>query len=119
MKQSAYRLDESRRLIVLEAIQEVCLFRGWQLLAAHIRSTHIHCVVEADVRPERAMNAFKSYASRSLNRLQVEESARIRWAEHGSTRWLWKAQHVNAAIRYVIDDQGPPMAVFEAAEYRD
>ncbi len=39
-----------------------------------------------------------------------------RWARHGSTRWLWKVQSVSAAIRYVVDQHGDPMAVFEAIE---
>ena len=39
-----------------------------------------------------------------------------RRARHGSTRWLSKVQSVSAAIRYVVDQQGDPMAVFEALE---
>jgi len=31
----------------------------------------------------------------------------------GATRWLWKPENVSAAIRYVVDEQGEPMAVFE------
>jgi hypothetical protein len=27
-----------------------------------------------------------------LNRLGIDELDRKRWARHGSTRWLWKAQ---------------------------
>jgi REP element-mobilizing transposase RayT len=113
MDQAPYVLDHDRRSIVLGAIQEVCLFRGWHLLAAHVRSTHVHSVVRADVPPEKVMNDFKKRASRSLGHLQQEEPERKRWARHGSTRWLWKEPHVSAAIRYVVDQQGVPMAVFE------
>jgi len=60
------------------------------------------------------MNDFKSYASRSLNRLGSDESNQKRWARHGSTRWLWTDEDVRQAIQYVIDEQGEPMAVFEA-----
>jgi len=28
----------------------------------------------------------------------------------------WKRENVSAAIRYVVDEQGDPMAVFEATE---
>ena len=31
-------------------------------------------------------------------------------------RSLWKREHVSAAVRYVVDDQGEAMAVFEAFE---
>ena len=62
------------------------------------------------------MNEFKSYASRELNRLTGGGSERKRWARHGSTRWLWKDEDVSKALRYVINDQGEPMAVFVAEE---
>jgi hypothetical protein len=35
-----------------------------------------------------------------------------RWARHGSTRWLWKDEDVRQALRYVIEEQGEPMALF-------
>ena len=74
----------------------------------------MHVVVEAEVRPEKVRNDFKAYASRGLNRKGGDESARKRWAHHGSTRWLWKDQDVLEAIRYVVEEQGEPMAVFLA-----
>jgi REP element-mobilizing transposase RayT len=109
MDQAPYLLDAQRRTVVLEAIREVCLHRRWTLLAAHIRSTHVHVIVEGEDRPEKIMNAFKSYSSRSLNRI---ESHRKHWARHGSTRWLWKDKDVRRAIQYVVEEQGEAMAVF-------
>jgi len=117
MDQPPYRLDRSRREAVLAGLRERCTDRRWKLLAAHVRTNHVHIVVEADARPERIMNDLKSYASRCLNGLGLDESDRKRWARHGSTRWLWKPQSVSAAIRYVVDEQGDQMAVFEAIEY--
>jgi REP element-mobilizing transposase RayT len=114
MDQPPYGMDHSRREAVLAAIVERCSARHWNLRAAHVRTNHVHIVVDADVRPERIMNDLKSYASRCLNRLGLDDPARNRWARHGSTRWLWKAQRVSAAIRYVVDQQGDLMAVFEA-----
>lgn len=60
------------------------------------------------------MNDIKSYASRRLNEMGLDEPRRKRWARHGSTRWLWNPENVSDAIRYVVDEQGEPMAVFEA-----
>jgi REP element-mobilizing transposase RayT len=116
MAHSPYHLDRSRRDAVLEAILEVCRYRGWSLLAAHVRSNHVHTVVEAEPPPEQVMNAFKTYASRRLNRMGLDEPNRKRWARHGSTRWLWKPQHVSAAIQYVVAEQGDAMSVFESHE---
>ena len=68
MRDPPYILDASARLTVLSAIREVCSFRNWTLLAAHVRSTHVHSVVEAEVPPEKVLNDFKSYATRNLNK---------------------------------------------------
>ena len=116
MDQSPYRLDQIRRDAVLEAIQEVCGHRGWGLLAAHVRSNHVHTVVDAEVPPERVMSDFKAYASRRLNRMTSDEPGRKRWARHGSTRWLWKPQHISAAMQYVVAEQGDAMSAFESHE---
>ena len=112
MDQTPYSLDQERRSTVLAAIREVCLHRDWRLWAAHVRTNHVHVVVEADVRPEKVMNDFKSYASRGLNCLAIDVPDRKRWARHGSTRWLWRDEDVQEAIRYVVEGQGEPMAVF-------
>jgi REP element-mobilizing transposase RayT len=84
------------------------------LIAAHVRMTRVHVVVDAEATPERVMNNLKSYASRCLNQASLDEADRTRWARHGSTRYLWHRQKLEAAIRYVVDGQGEPMAVFEA-----
>ncbi len=114
MDQVPYLLTATNRIAVLDAIREVCLYRRWSFLAAHIRMTHAHAVVDADAKPERVMNDFKSYASRRLNERSAEGSDRKRWSRHGSTRWLMDRDDVASAIRYVVDGQGEAMVVFEA-----
>jgi REP element-mobilizing transposase RayT len=118
MLQAPYLLDESRREVVLAAIQKHCAIRCWKLLAAHVRSNHVHVIVDAEIRPEKMMNEFKSYASRALNQFGVDRTDRKRWARHGSTRWLWKDEEVRRAVQYVIGEQGEAMAVFVCEEYR-
>ena len=112
MNQPPYEMDGDSRAVVLRALEEVCRHRAWSLLAAHVRSNHVHVIVETDVSPEKVMNDFKAYASRALNQLGRDEPGRRRWARHGSTRWLWKDEDVRAAICYVVEEQGEPMAVF-------
>ena len=104
-----YNLDPKRRRAVLETIQEVCVFRSWDLLAAHVRTEHVHVVVSASRSPEIVMRDFKVYASRRLN--QAEED-RKRWARHGSTVYLWTHDAVKNAIEYVVERQGQAMEVF-------
>ncbi len=116
MNQPPFLLDQGSRRIVLHVLQDVCLHRGWCLLAAHVRTNHVHAVVEAEARPEKIMNDFKLYASRELNRLGHDGPDRKRWARHGSTRWLWKDQDVRDVIRYVTTEQGEVMAVYVSGE---
>jgi len=118
MLQDCYVLDHVARTVVLSAIRRHCAYRGWNLLAAHVRSNHVHTVIEADALPERIINELKSYASRELNRSGHDTPDRKRWARHGSTRWLWKPEHVKHAVQYITDEQGEPMALFVADEIR-
>ena len=119
MSQAPYYLDNVRQTAVLNALRQHCQFRGWNLLAAHVRTNHAHVVVEADVPPEKVLNEFKSYASRALNQLGLDPPDRKRWARHGSTRWLFNGENVREAIRYVVEQQGEPMAVFLAEPFGD
>src|SRR5580698_5626692 len=66
MKQEPYILDLPRAWIVLEAIREVCHFRDWDLIAAHVRTTHVKVIVDRLQNADRAIVDFKSYSSRAL-----------------------------------------------------
>jgi REP element-mobilizing transposase RayT len=112
LKQEPFELDADQRAVTLEAIREVCRYKKWLLLAAHVRTNHVHTVVEAAVAPEFVMNTFKSYASRALNRHGFQD--RLRWARHGSTRYLVSREEIEPAVRYVLDKQGEPMAFHQA-----
>ena len=113
MVETPYFLDEPRRQIVLQAIKDVCIYREWILLAAHVRTNHVHLVIRGLTQPEKIMNTIKAYASRHLNNAKLDASGVSRWTQHGSTRYLWKETNVEATIQYVVYEQGLPMAVFE------
>jgi REP element-mobilizing transposase RayT len=105
-------LDALQRALVLAAIEEACNHRGWQLEAAHVRLEHVHSVVSAETIPEFVMNTFKSYSSRKLNEADFDRGRKRRWTRHGSTKYLWTAESVEAAIEYVLEKQGEPMSVY-------
>jgi len=113
MDQAPYSMDAARRRVVLAAVLERCVQWSWKALAAHVRTNHVHIVVDAEVKPERIMNDLKSYASRCLNLAGFDQPSRQRWARHGSTRYLWEHEELSKAIRYVVSQQGESMAVFE------
>ena len=107
MTHSEAKLGHEESFTVLSAIRATCAFRHWYLLAAHVRSTHAHLVVDGIPEVSAAIRDFKAYASRALN----HDRSRRRWARGGNARRLGDPQSVRAAIRYVVDGQGPPMAV--------
>jgi len=80
MNQPPYRFDARRRQALLASIVDGCSQQNWSLLAAHVRTNHVHLVVKSEARPERIMNDLKSYASGCLNRLGLDEPVRKRWA---------------------------------------
>jgi REP element-mobilizing transposase RayT len=124
MLEAPYLLEDTQRHIVLNTIKGVCTHRAWVLLAAHVRTNHVHVVIHALVSPESIINTIKAYASRCLNESSLEGNRINRWTRHGSTRYLWKEEEVEATIQYVVYEQGYPMAVFEnknrsfAAQFR-
>jgi REP element-mobilizing transposase RayT len=113
MTQSPYVLDASRRGVVLEGLCELSKRRGWTLHASHVRTSHVHAVINALRPPELVLNAMKSYASRHLNLAGFDTPDRRRWERHGSTRYLWTHEAIVAAIKYVVYEQGEAMTVFE------
>jgi REP element-mobilizing transposase RayT len=113
MTQPPYTLDAPRRETVRDAIVRLSREKSWHLLAAHVRTNHVHVVITAGRDPGRLMADLKSRASRELTRAGFEDANRIRWTRHGSTRHLFKTEEVEQKIRYTLDEQGAQMAVFD------
>ena len=112
LRHPPYSLDEPRRTVVLQTIREVARHRRWELYAVHVRTNHVHVVVNASDHPEKVMSDLKAWSSRRL-RDAFNESNRDRWTQHGSTRWLNTEASLIEAIEYVADEQGEPMSRFD------
>jgi REP element-mobilizing transposase RayT len=95
-------MNSDQRKAVYAAIREVCIYRAYSLFALNVRSNHAHGVVSALVRPEKIIEAFKSYATRRLKKEGLISADIKVWSRHGSTRYLWKESSVAAAIDYVL-----------------
>ncbi len=116
MTQEPYLLDAPRREVTRDAVVEECKFRGWSVLALHVRSNHVHLVVTASREPEFVMRACKATASKRLNEAGFDHPDRKRWTSHGSTKYLWHEESVAAAVNYTLNCQGEPMAVYPSPE---
>jgi len=113
LKNPPFILDRSRREAVLQAILQVCDFRGWFAHAVHVRSNHIHIVVSGKEKPEKTMVDFKAYATRAIGRCAPNNSQTIikkYWTQHGSAKYLWTKKQLASTIGYVKNEQGKMMA---------
>ena len=98
--------NREQRKVVEAAIREVSESRQHRLYAVNVRTNHAHTVIGAHCGPERLADALKAYATRRLRERQLIESRVQIWARGRSRRYLWKPQHVAAAIDYVLYGQG-------------
>jgi REP element-mobilizing transposase RayT len=106
MKGSPFVLDDVQRRVVHEAIQEVCRHREYTLHAVNVRTNHAHAVISTQVKPEKVADSFKAYATRNLRRKHLINDDIEVWSRGRSRRYLWKSNHVSAAINYVLYCQG-------------
>ena len=65
------------------------------------------------IKPERALNAFKAYATRQMRNDGSWRESHSPWADRGSKRRLWNERSVAQAIDYVLNGQGDELPEFE------
>lgn len=106
MSSPKFLLNEHQRRVVHETILETARHREWYVHTLAVRTNHVHVVVSAQEPPERVLNALKSWCTRRMaEKGLVQRGARV-WVRHGSTRYLWKMEQLEAASRYVHEGQG-------------
>jgi REP element-mobilizing transposase RayT len=87
-----------QRQAVRDAILQVCAERVWLLRALHIRTTHVHGIVESNVAPRRVVEAWKAYATRSLTSSGLIDDAGKIWTRGSNARRLDSPDAVRSAI---------------------
>jgi REP element-mobilizing transposase RayT len=114
LKSEPVILNASHRQSVDTAIREVCEQRRWRLHALNVRTNHIHAVVSiGKLKPERALNSFKAYATRRMRRDSLWKSEHSPWADRGSKIHLWNERSIALAVDYVVKGQGGDLPKFE------
>ncbi len=107
-----FLLDGKQRAVVQKAIEDCCMLREWLLRAVNVRTNHVHATVSAMRKPEGVLNAFKANSTRYLREAQLVSDDQKVWSRGGSTRYLWKPNHVNIANDYVTNGQGDDLPDF-------
>ena len=77
----------------------------------HVRTTYLHIVVDAEVTPERILQACKAYATRTLKGLHEVPNHKY-WTRSGDIRRLHAGKALASAIHYVLNGQGTQMEVY-------
>jgi len=114
LKSKPVTLNAQQRQSVEKAIREVCNYRRWFLHTLNVRTNHVHVVVLiGSSKPERALNAFKAYATRRLRIDGLWKEAHSPWADRGSKRHLWNEEGIARAIDYVMNGQGGALPEFD------
>ncbi len=99
-------LAQASRVAVQDAVLEVCQYRGWTMIALHLRTTHVHAVVMADTVVEKVLRDFKAYAPRRLRNDGLIERNAKPWSVHGSTKHLWDDAQIGRAVDDTVENQG-------------
>jgi REP element-mobilizing transposase RayT len=109
LKQPPVKLNQRHRIAIDQSIRETCEARKWDLWALNTRTNHLHCVITANCKPERVLNAVKANATRSMRESGFWRNEFSPWARRGSKKYLWTEKELVKAIAYVEDDQGEPL----------
>lgn len=107
MTEPEFILGQQDRTLVLNSIIEACAYRAWHLFCAHIRTNHVHAVLQTDTPAQRALAYLKARATFVLKTYHPDRQRF--WTKHGSTRYLWNRDSLAAALDYVMNRQGTPM----------
>lgn len=112
LRRELFFLDTApSRNVCRDAIVGVCAHRGWRLMAIQVRMTHVHAVVDSGGSPRDVLQAWKSYSTRALRQAGLIGDRPV-WTHGGNAALLRSRESIDAAVRYVIEGQGTPMAVY-------
>jgi REP element-mobilizing transposase RayT len=104
LSHSPVELEEKQRTIVLDTILQHCSLKQWRLYAAHVRSNHVHTVIQAEHPIDAVMTGLKIWSTRKLS-----ENGYVYtkvWTVGGSKRFIFSENKLREKMHYVIYEQG-------------
>lgn len=116
LKHPTVVLDAIQRKIVLETICRHCILKNWNLLAAHVRTNHVHLLVQSNETAEKVMQDIKAWCTRRLR--QSGMNIPKVWTRHGSTKYIFTHEKRLEKIHYVVFEQGEPMECYIDEAFR-
>ena len=110
LKNEPVQFDMDQRNIILNTIIDHCLIKKWKLWAVHVRSNHVHLLVETEAKMELVMKEIKSWATRNLRK--AGHDIPTVWTAGGSKRYVFTHEKLKEKIHYVIYEQGELMQYY-------
>jgi REP element-mobilizing transposase RayT len=113
-----FKMCQNYRDTVLQSVIETCHYNHWHLYAVHVRTEHIHLVVQSNMTKEKTTGKIKCYATKFLKQSHSELLQRKNfWSRHASTKNIWAPEAIFPALYYVVKRQGEPMALYYDKQY--
>ncbi len=119
MKDPPVTFDRAARVLVNQAIFDVCTHLALRLHTMSVRTEHAHIVLaarpegfgtsRAPIDPNFLRGKLKSRSTRLLADAGLYERGALIWADRGSVRHLFTPEDIEIAARYVRDGQGPDL----------
>ncbi|QDV79667.1 transposase [Botrimarina mediterranea] len=96
---------------LLSEFQRTASHHGWRLSAVALMANHVHLVVglPRETSSVTALQDFKAYGSRVLNKDFGKPKSSTWWTKSGSRRLLPDEEALVAAINYVLHRQANPL----------
>lgn len=106
MKQTPFVLSIDDRRTCLTAIVADARAGGHRLLAANIRSNHVHLLVQSTWSGKALRARFKAISTKALRENGLVQQNRRVWGEGGWQRAMYPGPRAEETFRYVLAGQG-------------
>ena len=110
-------LNSGHRQIVRDTIAKHCGIRQWRLYGLHVRSNHVHIVVNADKSIDQVSNELKGWPKRIL--CENGFAPPKMWTVGSSKVFIFTEAKLREKIHYVVYEQGEMMAYYIDEAFRE
>jgi REP element-mobilizing transposase RayT len=105
LKEQPVLLSTEQRESVARVIQQHAEIRGWKLVAATVRTNHVHVVVSAAALPTQVRDQLKANATRVLRTTTPPITNEKIWAKGGDIEFIDTDEELERVVRYVTEAQ--------------
>ena len=108
-------LEAAQRQVVRDTIIKHCDVRHWRPYALHVRTNHVHVVVNADKPIEQVSKELKGWPKRVLGDHGFKPPKV--WTGGSSKVFIFTEAKLREKIHYVVYEQGEMMAYYVDEAY--